>query len=213
AGIAPASTWNGTPRPRRLARNFATSSPSTSSSVSASSRCAAGPASTNVTAFSPATMPTPMRMASKARCEVRGSAAMRTTTGASSTTGGRSHSVQRDEAVSAVDQIGQHDQAAVTDGGIVLERNAALLAAVGAHEELGAPAGQGAQPSVTECLHAVVDEVEIEIGPARERGVAEPEGGLQLGMAGPPGEQNAQFFLGDLHREARLTSRWKGSKR
>src|SRR6267143_1736884 len=93
-----------------LKRNFAMSSPSTRSSVSPSSRWTAGPASTNVTSFSPATMPTPMRMASKARPVARGSWVMRTRTGSSATT---TRSVERDEALGRVDQVGQHHEAAV----------------------------------------------------------------------------------------------------
>src|SRR2546421_4335454 len=46
SGMAEASTWKGTPSWRRLARNLAMSSPSTSSSVSSSSRCTAPSVST-----------------------------------------------------------------------------------------------------------------------------------------------------------------------
>src|SRR5690349_17629478 len=102
AGMAAASTWNGTPSRLRFSRNFAMSSPSTRSSVSASSKWTAGPVSTKVTVFSPATTPTPMRMASNARPERRGSAEISTRTGSSVTE--RARSVQRDEAVGAVDQ-------------------------------------------------------------------------------------------------------------
>src|SRR2546430_3246726 len=142
SGMAEASTWKGTPSWRRLARNLAMSSPSTSSSVSSSSRCTAPSVSTNVTWFSPATTPTPMRMASKARCDVRGSLAMSTRTGQPDT------SVQRDEAVGAVDDIGQHDETAVRHVGGILQRNAALLAAVRAGEELDPAGGQRAQPTI-----------------------------------------------------------------
>src|SRR5262249_38871938 len=156
AGTAAPSTWNGTPSRFRFSRNFATSSPSTRSSVSASSRCSAGPASTNVTWFSPATMPTPMRIASKARPLARGSWVIRTRTGSSATTG---RSVERDEALGGVDQVGQHHEPAVGHAVRVFERDAALLAAVGAHEEPGAAIGQRAHARVVERTNAVVDQV------------------------------------------------------
>src|SRR5881296_4716463 len=177
AGTAEASTWNGMPSRLRLARNFAMSSPSTRSSVSPSSRWTAGPASTNVTSFSPATMPMPMRMASKARPLARGSWVMRTKTGSSATT---SRSVQRDEALGRVDQVGQHHEAAVRHAVRVVERDAALLAAVRAHEQLGAAVGQRAHARVVERAHAVVDEVEIEVGAARERGLRQADGGVEI---------------------------------
>src|SRR5262245_28532117 len=54
-GTASFSAWNGTPSALRFARNFAMSSPSTSSSVSSSSRCTPAPTRTKMTSFSPAT--------------------------------------------------------------------------------------------------------------------------------------------------------------
>src|SRR5688500_12415055 len=138
------------------------SSPSTRSSVSSSIRWTAGPVSTSITSFSPATMPTPIRMASKARPDTRGSHEMRMKTGCSGSTGERS--VQRDEAIRAVDQVREHHEAAVRHGVGLAERHVALLAAVGAHEELGAAPGEPLDPRVIERAHAVVDQVEIEIG-------------------------------------------------
>src|SRR6267143_6004654 len=161
----------------RLARNFAMSSPSTRSSVSPSSRWTAGPTSTKVTSFSPATMPMPMRMASKARPVARGSWVMRTRTGSSATT---TRSVERDEALGRVDQVGQHHEAAVGHAVGVVEREAALLAAIRAHEQLGAAVGQRAHARIVERTHAVVDQVEIEIGATRARPWTRPA------IASPP---------------------------
>src|SRR5512145_2641295 len=121
-GTAAASTWKGTPSVRRLPRNLAMSSPSTSSSVSSSRRWTAPSVSTNVTWFSPATTPTPMRMASKARWLRRGSLEIRTRTGWSSDT---KASVQRDEAIGPVDDIGQDHQPAVGELGRVFQRDLA----------------------------------------------------------------------------------------
>src|SRR5688572_13122177 len=183
AGTEPASTWKGTPSRLRFSRNFAMSSPSTRSSVSASSRWAAEPVSTKVTAFSPATMPTPIRMASNARPERRGSAEIRTRTGSSLT--GWARSVQRDEAIGAVDEVGEHHQAAVRDAIGVVERDAPLLAAVRADEQLRAARGQRLDARILERAHAVVDEVEVDAGAARERGSGQTQRGLEV--VGPLG--------------------------
>src|SRR5688572_15562376 len=128
-GAAPVSTWKTMPSFFSAERNLAMSSPSTRSSVSVSSRWAAGPLSTTATSFSPATTPSAMRMASLARWDTRGSSEISTSTGRPSGT----RSVQRDEAIGADDDVGEHDQAAV--GGALREREPALLAAEGAHEE------------------------------------------------------------------------------
>src|SRR5262249_37666372 len=176
SGIADASTWKGTPICRRLARNLAMSSPSTSSSVSSSSKWTAPSVSTNVTSFSPATTPTPMRMASKARWNVRGSLAMSTRTGEPDT------SVQRDEAVGAVDEIGQHDEPAVRHVGGVFQGNAALLTTIRAGEELGAARGQRPQPTIGQGAHTVVDEIEVHVGTALERGLGKTDCGGEVRM-------------------------------
>src|SRR5262249_5853791 len=152
-GTASFSTWNGTPSVLRFARNFAMSSPSTSSSVSSSSRWTPAPTSTNVTWFSPATMPRPMRIASFGRWDARGSVEISTMTGGLAATG----SVERDEPIGGVDQVRQDDEAAVGDGVRVAQRDAALLTAVGAHEELRAALGQRAHARIVEGGDPVVD--------------------------------------------------------
>src|SRR5215813_12091463 len=176
-GIADASTWKGTPICRRLARNLAISSPSTSSSVSSSSKWTAPSVNTNVTSFSPATTPTPIRMASKARCDVRGSLAMSTRTGEPDT------SVQRDEAVGAVDEIGQHDEPAVRHVGGVFQRNAALLTSVRAGEQLDAARGQRAQPTI-----------------------GQGDCGGEIRMLGRGRDHQPELFSGQLHCGSSLTS-------
>src|SRR5882724_7260509 len=210
AGTAEASTWNGMLSRLRLARNFATSSPSTRSSVSPSSRWTAGPASTNVTSFSPATMPMPIRMASKARPVACGSWVMRTRTGSSATT---TRSVESDEALGRVDQIGEHHEAAVGHTVGVVERDTALLAAVRAHEELGAAIGQRAHARIVERAHAVVDQVEVEIGAAREGGLRQTEGGREIRrVLGTRGQQHPELFLRQIHRGRSVASRMGESK-
>src|SRR5215510_1812266 len=199
-GIADASTWKGTPICRRLARNLAISSPSTSSSVSSSSKWTAPSVNTNVTSFSPATTPTPIRMASKARCDVRGSLAMSTRTGEPDT------SVQRDEAVGAVDEIGQHDEPAVRHVGGVFQRNAALLTSVRAGEQLDAARGQRAQPTIGQGAHTVVDEIEVHVGTALERGIGEADCGGEVWMLGRRRHHQPELFPGQLHRASSLTS-------
>src|SRR5882762_263873 len=209
-GTAEASTWNGTPSRLRLARNFAMSSPSTRSSVSPSSRWTAGPTSTKVTSFSPATMPMPMRMASKARPVARGSWVMRTRTGSSATT---TRSIESDEALGRVDQIGEHHEAAVGHAVGVVEREPALLAAVGAHEQLGAAVGQRAHARIVERTHAVVDQVEIEIGAARERGLGQTDGGVEIRrVLGTGGQQHPELLLRQIHRGRSVASAMRESK-
>src|SRR5205823_5786000 len=210
SGTVPASTWNGTPSRLRLARNFATSSPSTRSSVSASSRCTAGPESTKVTSFSPATIPTPMRMASKARPVARGSWLMRTTTGSSATT---VRSVERDEALGGVDQVGEHHEAAVRHQVRMVEGDAALLTAVRAHEQLRAALGQRAHARVVERAHAVIDQIEVEVGAACECGLRQADGGVEIRrVLGAGGEQHAELFSGQIHRGRSVASRMGESK-
>src|SRR5438876_1533029 len=193
-GMAEASTWKGTPSRRRVPRNLGISSPSTGASVSSASRCPAPAVSTNVTWFSPATPPTPMRMASKARCDVRGSLAMSTRTGEPDT------SVQCDEAVGAVDDIGQHDEAAVRHVGGVFQGDATLLAAVGAGEQLDAARGQRAQTAIGERAHAVVDQIQVHVGAAVERGLGEAECGGEVRMLGRRRDHQPELFAGQLHR-------------
>src|SRR5437667_8038716 len=185
AGTAVSSTWKGMPSALRLPRNFAMSSPSTSSSVSASSRWTPGPRSTNVTSFSPETTPSPMRIASLARCEARGSSPISTSTGWLSSTG----SVERDEAIGTVDQVGEHDQTTVGEAVRVAQRDAALLASIRAHEQLGSPFGQGADARVVERAHALVDEVDVDVGASVERRLREPDGGLEVGVLEPRGPE------------------------
>src|SRR6267143_1152510 len=148
-GIASVATWKGMPSALRFARNFAMSSPSTSSSVSPSSRCAAGPARTNVTSFSPATMPSPMR---------------------------------------------------------ILEGNAPLLAAVGAHEEPRTVVGQLADARVVERADPVVDEIEIELGAAVERRAREPHGGLEVRVLEPRGQEQTELLFREIHLGASVAS-------
>src|SRR5262245_56039799 len=204
-GTASASTWKGMPRRLRFSRKRAMSSPSTRSSVSASSRWTAGPRRTNVTVFSPATTPTPMRMASKARCDVRGSHAITTRTGWSSSAIRTGGSVQRNEAIGAVDQVGQHHQAAVGDPVGVAQGQATLLTAVRAHEDLGAAVGQRADARIVERAHAVVDQVEVQLGAARQRRVGESDRGLEITMFGAGGEQQPELLLGEIHRPPSVT--------
>ena len=81
-------------------------------------------------------------------------------------------SVQRDEAIGAVDHVGEHDQAAV--GRTVGQRQAALLAAVGADEEPRAAVAERLHARVFDGGHAVVDQVEIHLAATVERRVASP---------------------------------------
>src|SRR6267143_772219 len=207
-GIASVATWKGMPSALRFARNFAMSSPSTSSSVSPSSRCAAGPARTNVTSFSPATMPSPMRIASLALCDERGSDEIKTTTGGSSDTDPAppDTSGERDEAVGAVDQIGQHHEVAVGNAIRILEGNAPLLAAVGAHEEPRTVVGQLADARVVERADPVVDEIEIELGAAVERRAREPHGGLEVRVLEPRGQEQTELLFREIHLGASVAS-------
>src|SRR5256886_5671904 len=184
------------PSALRLPRNFAMSSPSTSSSVSASSRWTPGPRSTNVTSFSPETTPSPMRIASLARCEARGSSPISTSTGWLSYTG----SVERDEAIGAVDQVGEHDQAAVREAVRIAQRDPALLAAVRAHEQLRAALGQGPDARIVERADALVDEIEVYGGAPVECRLGQPDRGLEVSMLEARGQEHAKFFLREIHR-------------
>src|SRR6185503_1615226 len=181
------STWKGMSRRLRLARNRAMSSPSTRSSVSSSRRWTPAPRRTKLTSFSPATMPRPMRIASLARCVVRGSAAIRTSTGASAATWGRS--VQRDEAIGAVDEIGQHHEAAVADSLVLGERDAALLAAIGAHEEPRAPRGERLHAWIVEEADALVDQVEVQICAGVQGGFRQADGVGVIAVLGAGGHE------------------------
>src|SRR5262249_59732445 len=112
--------------------------------------------------FSPATTPRAMRIALFARWETRGSSEMTTRTGWPAT-----RSVERQEPVGAVDDVGQDDQAAV--GGAVGQRQPSLLAPVRAYEELEAAGGEGLEALVLDSGHRVVDQVQVDVGPAVER--------------------------------------------
>src|SRR6266581_3409168 len=192
AGAASFSTWKETPSFLSAARNLAMSSPSTRSSVSSSRRWTAGPVSTMSRGVSPATMPSAMRMASFARWETRGSSEMRTRTGCRAAT-----LVERDEAIGGVDDVGQHHEAAV--GGLVGQRLAALLAPVGADEQLGAPIGQGLHARIFHAGHAVVDQVEIHLGAALERRATEADGGVEVGMPRRRRNHETELTLRQLH--------------
>src|SRR5262245_6101292 len=199
-GIVP-TMWNGTLSFRRAARNFAMSSPSTRSSVSSSSRWTAGPVSTTITSFSPATTPRAMRIASLARWDARGSSEMTTSTGRPSATA----SVQGDEAVGAADHVGEHHEAAV--GGAVRQGKTPLLAAVGAHEEAGAALRESLHARVLHGGHAVVDEVEVHLRAAIERGVPEPERGSEVGVLGRGRDHEAELFPRGIHGIESVASR------
>src|SRR6266481_5622764 len=192
AGAASFSTWKETPSFLSAARNLAMSSPSTRSSVSSSRRWTAGPVSTTSRGVSPATMPSAMRMASIARCETRGSSELRTRTGCRAAT-----LVEREEAIGRVDDIGQHDEAAV--GRLVRQRQAALLAAVGADEELRASVGQRRHARVLHGADAVVDQVEVNLGAAVQRRAAESDGRVQVGMLGRRRKHETKLALRQLH--------------
>jgi len=99
--------------------------------------------------------------------------------------------VEGDEPLAAVDQVRQHHQAAV--GRLVGDRQTASLAAVGADEELGAPATQLQDPLVVDVGHAVVHEVQVEVGAALERGAAEPQAGVEIRVLGLRGEQETEL--------------------
>src|SRR5206468_8149187 len=99
-----------------------------------------------------------------ARWEARGWVGRRTMTGGLGVT----ESVERDEPVGGVDQVGQDDEAAIGHGVRIAQRDAPLLTAVGAHEELRAALGQGADARIVERRDAVVDEVQVEIRAAVE---------------------------------------------
>src|SRR5258705_6721924 len=201
-GTPPASMWKGTPSALRFARNRAMSSPSTSSSVSSARSSTAGPRSTKTTSFSPATIPRPMRIASFARCEARGSSEIRTTTGRLSTTG----SVERDESVRAVDEGGQHEQTAVRDRIGVAQRDAALLAAVGADEQLRAARRQHVNSRIVQRADAVVDEVEVQLDAVVEGGVRQADRRREVGMLGPGREEHAELLFRRRHHQASVAS-------
>jgi hypothetical protein len=152
-----------------------------------------------------------MRMASNARCEERGSHAITTRTGWSSSAIRAGGAVQRDEAIGAVDQVRQHDQTAVGDAVGVAQRQSALLAAVRAYEDLGAAIGQRPDAWVVEDAHTVVDQVEVELSAARQCGVRQAEGGLEIAMLGARRKQEPEFLLGEVHRAPSVTSGWRES--
>src|SRR6266545_5544529 len=192
AGVESCSTRKGMPSFLSAVRNLAMSSPSTRSSVSSSRRWTAGPVSTMSSGVSPATMPSAMRMASFARWETRGSSEIRTRTGCRAAT-----LVEREETVGGVDDVGQHHEAAV--GGLVRQRLAALLAAVGADEELGAAIGQGLHARIFHAGHAVVDQVEVHLGAAVERHAADPDDRVEVGMLGRRRNHETKLALRQVH--------------
>src|SRR2546425_351756 len=205
-GTAVSSTWDGIPSCLSVLRNLAISSPSISSSVSPSSRWTAPSVRTKVTAFSPDTTPIPMRIASNARWVTRGSHEMSTRTGCSSDTrpARPDKLIQGDEAIGPVDDVRQHDQAAVGEVGRVLQRDPTLLASVGAYEELGAAPGQPADAGVVERPDAVVDEVKVQAGASVQGRLGQPHRGPEVRMIGSGGQQDAEFFSGEIHRWSSL---------
>src|SRR5204862_5478092 len=124
--------------------------------------------------------------------DTRGSSEMMTRVGWRSATGGRVTSrgdawlevksalVQREEALGAVDEIGQHHEAAI--GGLLRERLPALLATVGADEELESAIGQRLHARILHGRDRVIDEVEVDASATIERGAAEAQRGLAIGM-------------------------------
>src|SRR5262245_51492975 len=213
-GRAERSMWNGTPSFRSDARYFAMSSPSTRSSVSSSSRWTAFPVSTMCTSFSPATTPSAMRIASFARWDARGSSEMMTRVGWRSATGCRLTSrgetgagaalVQREEALGAVDEVGQHHEAAV--GGLLGERLPALLTPVRAHEQLQSTLGQGLDSWILHGRDRVIDEVQVHARPTIERGAAEAQRGLEIGVIGSGRHHEAECSFRQIHHTPTVTS-------
>ena len=95
----------------------------------------------------------------------------------------------------------------------MVERDAALLAAVGAHEEAGTTIGQRAHTRVVEGAHAVVDEIDVQVGASRERGLGQSDGGIEIRrVLGAGGEQHAELFSGQIHRGRSVASRMRESK-
>src|SRR3989442_358947 len=127
--------------------------------------------------------------------ESRGSSEIRTSTGWRAAT-----LVEGKEAVGRVDDVGENHETAV--GGLVGEGEPALLAAVGAHEELGAALGQALDASVLHTGHAVVDQIQVHLGAAVERGAAEPEGRVEVRVLGSRGNHESKLALREVHRGA-----------
>src|SRR5262245_26312177 len=210
-GSAERSTWNGTPSFLSDARYFAMSSPSTRSSVSSSSRCVAGPVRTMWTSFSPATTPSAMRIASFARWDTRGSSEMTTRVGWRSATGCRVTSrgdatlgvdaalVQREKALGAVDEVGQHDEATI--GRLLGERLPALLATVGAGEQLESALGQRLHARILDRRDCVVDQIEVDTGATIERHAAQAERRLEIGMIGRCRHHQTECSFRQIHHE------------
>ena len=72
-----------------------------------------------------------------------------------------------------------------------------------AHTKTLAPrSGKRPDARIVERPDAVVDQIEIELRAARERGVRQAEGGLEIAMLGTGGEQEPEFLLGEVHRRA-----------
>jgi len=61
--------------------------------------------------------------------------------------------------------------------------------------------------------HAVVDQVEIEIGAARERGLRQTNRGVEIRrVLGAGGQQHPEFLLRQIHRGRSVASAMRESK-
>jgi hypothetical protein len=86
-------------------------------------------------------------------------------------------------------------EATVGDPVGVAQRQPALLTAVRAHEDLGAAIGQRPDARIVERPDAVVDQVEVELGAARERASDNPTAVSRLRCSGPVESRSPSFFL------------------
>ena len=109
-------------------------------------------------------------------------------------------SVQRDEAIGAVDHVGQDDQAAI--GREVGEGQAALLAAVGAHEQSRPALAERLDALVLDGGHPVVDQVEIHLAATVEGRRGESQRRGEVGMVGRRGHHETELALRRSHRGA-----------
>ncbi len=66
--------------------------------------------------------------------------------------------------------------------------------------------GQGLHAGILDGRDGVVDQVEVHVGAAVERGPAEAEGRLEIGVSGRGRDHEAEFSFRQVHHALRVTS-------
>ena len=103
-------------------------------------------------------------------------------------------SIEADETIGARDEIADDRQPGV--GRRVVDGQPTLVRTVGARVQLEAGRAQRLQFRVPDARHAVVDSIQVDIDPLRERGAREPDAMAESGLREGAGNQDAEFSGG-----------------